>query len=82
MPKRLDKERQNRLEPKRVDYCLRKLSNLDDVFVTYSDNTTICFEWEGNGMKEIKLYPYSGWWTGPKVGSGRGFNKLYQKLTA
>lgn len=28
----------------------------------------------------VKLYPYTGWWTGKGIGSGRGIHKLIEKL--
>src|SRR5687767_4057500 len=76
MSKRLDQERQKELEPQRMDYAEEKLGELGIACIRLT-NGELEFEWQG---KAIKLFAYSGWWSGPVIGSGRGINQLVQKL--
>lgn len=73
---RLDIEKQKRLEPKRLQYAKNKLKELG-IDITHEENTLIEFQHKNN---IIKLFPYSGWWSGKGIGSGRGINKLLDKL--
>lgn len=73
---RLDIEKQKRLEPKRLQYAKNKLKELG-IDITHEENTLIEFQHKNN---IIKLFPYSGWWSGKGIGSDRGINKLLDKL--
>lgn len=32
------------------------------------------------GETQFIIFPFSGWWSGKNIGSGRGFVKLIEKL--
>lgn len=76
MSNRLDQDREARLQPVRMDSCQKKLEDLGYT-VARVDDTRLDFKFNGN---TIQFYPYSGWFTGKGVGSGRGFNYLLRKL--
>jgi hypothetical protein len=73
---RLNTDRQKELEPKRMEYAEEKLSELNIPAIRYSD-AELHFEWKGN---TIKLFPYSGWFTGKGIKDGRGLQKLLDQL--
>lgn len=76
MTKRLDKERQQELEPKRKQYAIDKLTELGiEIVVVYDDQ--ISFMHKGC---LCKLFPYSGWHTGKSIKDGRGINNLLEQL--
>jgi hypothetical protein len=74
---RLDIERQNRLEPKRIEYAKKKLQEIGCV-IEYEDNTKIIFL--DKAKNRITFYPYSGWHTGKSIKDGRGLNNLLEQL--
>jgi hypothetical protein len=73
---RVNKDREAELQPKRMQSCYDKLQKLgfEPKIVT---ETEINFQYERN---TIQLFPYSGWFSGKWVGSGRGFAKLLRQL--
>lgn len=73
---RLDKERQQELEPQRINFAVQKLSEIG-IEVTSKDSTKITFDWKGN---KITFFPYSGWHTGKGIKDGRGINNLLKQL--
>lgn len=73
---RLDTERQEALEPIRVDHAREKLQALG-LKVLYAFANEIGFNYNG---KLVKLYPYSGWFTGKTVTDGRGLDNLLAQL--
>lgn len=73
---RLDTERQNELEPKRIEYAVKKLNELGYISLEV-DNTKIKFWHKG---EPCLLYPYSGWHTGKTIKDGRGIDKLLAQL--
>lgn len=78
MSHRLDQGRQAELEPVRMKSCREKLESMGfDVEV--HGNDLLVFEYQGN---QIRLFPYSGWFTGKGVIDGRGFAKLLKQLEA
>lgn len=77
MTKRLDTERQQELEPKRMEYARQKLSELGVPFMVYLETKAINFAWKG---QSCWLYPYSGWHTGKSIKDGRGINNLLKQL--
>ena len=72
---RLDKERQEELEPQRIEYAVTAFKNigLNPVVV----GKRIEFEFKG---KPVFFYPYSGWHTGKTIQDGRGIQKLLKQL--
>lgn len=76
MSKRLDKEKQKELEPKRVEYAEEKLAELG-ITATRITDSELHFQWKGN---TIKLFPYSGWFTGKGIKDGRGIDNLLKQL--
>lgn len=73
---RLDIQRQQNLEPKRLEYAKKKIENLGydvkkasktELQIEYL-NQTICF------------FPYSGWHTGKNIQDGRGLKKLLNQI--
>lgn len=78
MSNRLNQEREAELQPKRMESCKAKLVELG-YNVKIVDHTQLQFTAKGN---RIDFWPYSGWFSGKGVGSGRGFAKLLNKLEA
>lgn len=69
------KEERANKEPGRIDYAVQKLMDAGyRVGKCPNDNTQLIV----NGY--IKLWPYTGWWSGKGVGSGRGIHNLIKKL--
>lgn len=73
---RLDKGRQERLEPVRMDYAERKLRELG-YEITGKNDIAIEFTFKGS---TVKLFPYSGWHTGKTIKDGRGLNNLLRQI--
>ena len=73
---RLDLERQNKLEPIRMEYCKQKLEELG-FSVEVFGKTRLEFLYKGH---RISMYPYSGWHTGKTIQEGRGINNLIKQL--
>ena len=78
MSKRLDQEREKILTPKRKEYAIKKLQEKGiDEIVCFEDKR---IEFYRVGNKKVVLFPYSGWWSGKGIGSGRGIEKLLKLL--
>lgn len=78
MSNRLNQEREAKLQPERIEYAIKMLESPQvNKVIIYKDSTRIDFLHNGN---KISLYPYSGWWSGKGVGSGRGINELLKQL--
>lgn len=73
---RLDKERQSALEPKRMQYAADKIRALG-LPITLQTEARIDFTYKGNN---IILFPYSGWFSGKGVKSGRGIDNLIKQI--
>lgn len=73
---RLDIERQNELEPKRIDYAVQQLESLG-IEILSRDERKITFLFKG---EKCVLFPYSGWHTGKSIKDGRGINNLLKQL--
>lgn len=73
---RMNIEAQQEGEPKRIEYAKLKLSELG-YEITYEDNTKIQFIYKGN---TVTMFPYSGWYSGKGLKSGRGIHELLKKL--
>jgi hypothetical protein len=74
---RLDTDRQEKLEPKRMEYAIKAIQRLG-YEITYQDSTKIKFEFNG---KPVTLFPFSGWHTGKTIKDGRGINHLLKQLS-
>lgn len=73
---RLDTERQQRLEPTRMEYAIKKLTELGFTPEKVG-GTQLTFIYKG---ATIRLFPYSGWHTGKTIQDGRGIEKLLKQL--
>ena len=72
---RLNQERQQRLEPSRMETALKELRSMD--YVCESNALFISFLHKGH---TVKYYPYSGWATGKTIKDGRGLKPLLDQL--
>lgn len=73
---RLNKERQQELEPDRLKYAQNELEKLG-IKITYQSKTHIEFDFKEH---IVRLYPYSGWHTGKSIVDGRGLQKLINQI--
>lgn len=73
---RLNQERQEELEPKRMEYAKNKLQELGYT-VTFSGKATITFIYRGH---VVHFFPYSGWASGKTIKDGRGLDNLIKQL--
>lgn len=73
---RLDKDRQKKLEPLRMNFAIDEITKLGYKIVVET-NTVVSFVFKGN---VIHFYPYSGWHTGKGIKDGRGWKKLYEQI--
>ena len=73
---RLNQERQNELEPKRMAYAMHKLTELG-FKVTQGSDKELHFAFKGN---TIRLFPYSGWFSGGGIEDGRGIKNLIDQI--
>lgn len=70
------RERNKHINEKRKEYAIIQLDKLK-VEYTYEDDVEIRFLWKGN---EIKLFPFTGWFSGKGIKDGRGINNLLKQL--
>lgn len=77
MSKRLDQERQKALEPKRLNYAKETLISLG---YEIHNQTSDKLEFYRKPNKNVVIFPYSGWWSGKGIGSGRGIKQLIKIL--
>lgn len=76
MSNRLDKEREARLQPIRMEKCKETLEELGFNVVSNGE-TRLDFMFNGS---KVSLYPYSGWHSGKTIKDGRGFSKLLKQI--
>ncbi len=76
MSNRLDKEREQKLQPERMEYAIREIEKLGYV-IEHKDMTKIQFIFKDH---YVTLYPYSGWHTGRSIKDGRGIDNLLKQL--
>lgn len=76
MTNRLNKDKQEKLQPLRMLYAKYEIEKLGFEIEKETD-TTIEFFFKGS---RIKLYPYSGWHTGKSITDGRGIQKLLNQI--
>lgn len=72
-----NRERQQELQPGRVDYARTRLEALGYP-VTEVNATTLQFTFRGS---PVTLYPYSGWFTGRTITDGRGIKNLLKQIS-
>lgn len=73
---RLDIDRQNRLEPKRMAEAKKQIEQLG-YSVEVFGKTKLSFTFRGN---TINYFPYSGWHSGKGIKDGRGLSKLISQI--
>lgn len=75
MSKRLNQEREQKLQPLRIEHAKQAIEALG--YSITSDHTTITFTFKGN---LIHFFPYSGWHSGKGIKDGRGLSKLLKQI--
>jgi hypothetical protein len=77
MSKRLNEERQKLLEPQRMEYAIGQLHLLGIKSIVVIKENCIEFDFKN---ERVKLFPYSGWFTGKSIRDGRGLSNLLNQL--
>ncbi|KKN76969.1 hypothetical protein LCGC14_0364610 [marine sediment metagenome] len=72
---RLNEERQNKLEPKRIEYAKEKIEALG--YSVELIEKGLVFQFNGN---RITFWAYSGWHTGKGIIDGRGLDNLLKQV--
>lgn len=62
--------------PKRMRYAVEKLTELG-VEIEFQNSTELHFTWKG---ERVRLFVYTGWFTGKTIKDGRGINNLLRQL--
>lgn len=76
MGSRLGQERQIRLEPQRMEYAKKEITDLGcDIF----EETETLLKFKFNGGI-VTLFVYTGWHTGKTIKDGRGIEKLVKQI--
>lgn len=76
MSKRLNIEKQKKLEPERMKYATQLFLSMGySVFCPTDKSIQITFKGE-----KVTFFPYSGWHTGKSICDGRGLQKLLNQL--
>lgn len=73
---RLNIDRQERLEPKRMEHAKKKITELGFEIV-FENEKELRFVFKD---KIIKFFPYSGWHSGATIKDGRGLENLLKQL--
>lgn len=76
MSNRLNQEREEKLQPIRIEYAVKELRDLNLEILRVTD-TDVQFLLNDN---VITFYPYSGWHTGKGIKDGRGWKNLKKQL--
>lgn len=74
---RLNKEREERLEPIRIESTKKKLEELGYVVTHIEGDKKLTFIYNNS---KVTFFPYSGWFSGKTVKDGRGFKKLLKEI--
>ena len=74
---RLNIERQNKLEPERMQVAKQEIEKLGYEVIEVSE-TELQFIHAMN--HKIKFFPYSGWHSGATIKDGRGLQKLLKQI--
>ena len=72
---RLNIERQNELEPKRIEFAKQEIEKLGYSVIVYEKNITFLYN-----DNLITFFPYSGWASGKGIKAGRGLQNLLKQL--
>lgn len=62
--------------PKRMRYAVEKLADLG-IEIAFQNSTELHFIWKG---ERVRLFAYTGWFTGKSVKDGRGIHNLLKQL--
>lgn len=73
---RLDQEKQKRLEPQRMAFAIKKLSELNIKANQVSEHE-VQFLYKN---ETVHLFPFSGWHSGKSIVDGRGIFTLLNQL--
>jgi len=73
---RLDIDRQNLLQPKRKEYCKKKITELG-YDIMFETDAEMHFEFKDS---RIVFYFYTGWHTGKTIKDGRGIENLLKQI--
>ena len=76
MSNRLNKEREKKLQPRRMKYAKNMIENLG-LEITFENENELQFMFKGS---RINFFPYSGWATGKTIQDGRGLERLLNQL--
>jgi len=76
MSRRLDQERESKLQPKRYNHAVKELTSRG-FLIEVLDDTQFRFLFKGEW---VNYYPYSGWASGKTIKDGRGFDNLIKQL--
>lgn len=76
MSGRLNQQRQDNLQPQRIEHAKKKLAELG-IKIEKETPTELYFVFKGH---TVTLFPYSGWHTGKTIKDGRGLEKLLTQL--
>jgi len=73
---RLDQDRQNSLEPKRMERAIEAIEGLG-YYIIFKNDSVLSFFFKGD---LIRFFPYSGWASGKSIKDGRGLDKLLKQI--
>ena len=76
MSNRLNKEREAKLQPQRMEHAIQEIEKLGYT-ITQKDNTRIRF---GYMDSYVTYFPYSGWHSGKSIKDGRGLQNLLNQI--
>jgi hypothetical protein len=76
---RLNKEREERLQPKRMAKAIKEIEE-KGYKVTIISDTEISFTIDNITKNKVNYFPYSGWATGKDIKDGRGLKKLLNQI--
>ena len=77
--KRLDIERQNKLEPERMAYAKAEIEKKGYEVIVVS-KTELQFIHDTQWRHKVRFFPYSGWHYGSTIKDGRGLQKLLKQI--
>lgn len=73
---RLDIERQNTLQPERMQYAKQQIEKFGYNILVETE-TELIFEFN---KSKVHFFPYSGWASGASIQDGRGLKKLLSQI--
>ena len=76
MANRLNKEREKKLEPIRLEYAKQEIKKLK-LPITFQDEKSLKFTFNGN---TITYFAYSGWASGKGIENCRGIDNLLKQI--